>query len=273
MSNLFDNVETYDGIKDYLPKADRQTHILITTRKKIDEFKPVNLELLERDESRELLLKIAGRETPVESEKEYLEKILETLGDIPLAVELVGGYLAEHELVTFEKYHQFLDEVPLDKLEKEFPKGSFTDHDRSIIKTLRISEKTVKEKPLMVEILKVLAWSGSSAMGRSLLQTLVEPENDFEFENALNDAHKLRLLKKDEDTDRYAIHRLFAKVIQYENPLEKQKEWHKRIVDNLEDWFSERENKFEYLAEFESEDPTSESLAGKNSRNFTCKGC
>jgi tetratricopeptide (TPR) repeat protein len=250
---LFDNVETFAGIKDYLPKPDKQTHILITTREKIGEFRPINLDLLERDESRELVLKISGRSLPDETERAPLEKILEILGDIPLAIELVGGYLAEHPPVTFAKYHQFLNEVPLDQLEKEFPEGSFTNHDRSIIQTLRISEKTVNEKPLMVEILKVLAWSGSSSMGISLLQTLVEPEDDFKFETALGEAVKLRLIKKDEDADRYAVHRLLAKVVRHENPLEKQKKWHGKISASLEDWFNARENKFEKLAEFESE--------------------
>jgi tetratricopeptide (TPR) repeat protein len=250
---LFDNVETYDDIKAYLPKTDLQTHILITSREKQSPFRQIDLELLDRNESRELLLKIAGRDPQDKTEKEHLEKILEILGDIPLAVELVGGYLAEHENVTFAKYHQFLNDVPLDQLEKEFPEGSFTNHDRSIIQTLRISEETINKKPLMVEILKVLAWSGSSSMGTSLLKALVEPENEFKFETALGEAYKLRLLKKDEDAERYAIHRLLAKVIRHENPLDNQNEWHQKIIENLESWFDKRKKEFKYLAKFEAE--------------------
>lgn len=257
---LFDNVETYDGIKDYLPKTDSRTHLLITSREKLDQFKAIDLDLLERSESRELLLKISKRDPQDEVEKEHLEKILDILGDIPLAVELVGGYLAEHEIISFAQYHQYLDEVPLDRLEKEFPDGSFTKHDRSIIQTLRISEKIINEKPLMVEILKVLAWSGSSAMGISLLKALVENEDDsteaekeFEFNNALAEAHKLRLLKKDKNEERYTIHRLIAKVTRYEIPLENQKEWILKIVRKLEHWFEPKIYEFSDLAEFESE--------------------
>jgi tetratricopeptide (TPR) repeat protein len=250
---LFDNVEAFADIKDYLPKTDLQTHILITTREKQAAFRQIDLDLLERNESRELLLKISKRNPQDEIEKEHLEEILETLGDIPLAIELVGGYLAEHENVTFAKYHQYLNEVPLNELEKQFPEGSFTNHDRSIIQTLRISEKTIYEKPLMVEILKVLAWSGSSSMGTSLLKALVETEGDFEFETALGDAHKLRLLKKEEDVERYAIHRLFAKVIRHEELLETQNAWCQRIVGNLEEWFNIRKEDFNYLAQFEAE--------------------
>jgi len=250
---LFDNVENYADIKDYLPKTDLQTHILITSREKQSPFRQIDLELLDRDESRELLLKISGRNPQEETEKIHLENILEILGDIPLAIELVGGYLDEHENVTFAKYHQFLNDVPLDQLEKEFPKDSFTNHDRSIIKTLRISEETINKKPLMVEILKVLAWSGSSSMGTSLLKVMVEAENDFQFETALGDAYKLRLLKKDEDVERYAIHRLLAKVIRHEKLLEENAEWLEKTVNNLGNWFDERKEEYNYLTEFEAE--------------------
>lgn len=249
---IFDNVESQDDIKPYLPKTDLRTHILITSRGKQLSFRQIDLELLERNESRELLLKISNRRPQDNAEKEHFENIIEILSDIPLAIELVGGYLAEHEPVTFAKYHQFLNEVPLERLEREFPEGSFTDHDRSIIQTLRISEETIREKPLMVEILKVLAWSGSSSMGTSLLEALIKPESNFEFETALGDAYRLRLLKKD-DTDRFAIHRLLAKVIRGEQPLNYQNEWHQKIANNLKNWFDQRKDEFIYLTEFEAE--------------------
>lgn len=250
---IFDNVENYIDIKDYQPKTNRQTHILITTRESIPGFHQISLDLLEREESRVLLLKVSGRSIQSETEKYHLESILEILGDIPLAVELVGGYLAENEIISFEKYNQYLEEVPLDHLEKEFLESSFTNHDRSIIQTLRISEKTFREKPLMVEILKLLAWSGKSSMGISLLQSLIEPKNDFEFISALSDAHRLRLLYKEVDAERYSIHRLIAKVIRYEQPFERQYDWLHKIIFNLKKWFTERRNEFTYLAEFETE--------------------
>lgn len=250
---LFDNVIKYDDVRDYLPKPNLQTHILITSREKISEFRPIFLEFLDRIESRELLLRVSNRRPQDETEQKNLESILEMLGDIPLAIELVGGYLFEHVNITFSEYFHFLEETSLSELEEEFPKDSFTKHDRSIIQTLRISEEIIKEKPLVVEILKVLAWSGNSSMGISLLRALVAAENDFKFKTALGDAINLRVLKKDENDERYAIHRLLAKVLRYENPLENRKEWLEKIVENLEDWGCMRLDKFENLAEFESE--------------------
>ncbi|MBS1795627.1 MAG: SIR2 family protein, partial [Acidobacteria bacterium] len=250
---LFDNVDAWRDIENYLPQTGSRTHILITSREKIARFRQIDLELLERSESRELLLKISGREPQTADEIAQLDRILETLGDVPLAIELVGGYLAGHPSVTFAKYHRFLEETPLDKLESEFPEDSFTQNNRGIIQTLRISEKTIKNKPLMAEILKVLAWSGSSSMGVSLLKALVETEDDFEFETAVGEACKLFLLKKDDDAERYAVHRLLAKVIRHETPPVTDSEWHAKTIVKLKNWFRKRSNSFDNLAEFEAE--------------------
>ena len=250
---LVDNVEAFDDVKDYLPKTDSNTHLLITSREKDGRFHEIDIDLLERDESRKLLLKVSKRNPTDDREKAELEKILDILGGIPLAVELVGGYLAEHENVSFAKYHQYLNEESLDALEKEFLDGSFTEHDRSIIQTLQISEKTIEKKPIMFEIFKILAWSGSSSMGVSLLQAMINAESEFAFDTALGDALKLRLIKEDETGERYTIHRLLAKIIRHEQPLASDIEWHTGKVENLEKWFAEKENEFKYLVEFEAE--------------------
>ena len=250
---LVDNVEVFDDVKDYLPKTDSHTHLLITSREKDGRFHEIDIDLLNRNESRELLLRVSKRNPTDDREKAELEKILEILGDIPLAVELVGGFLKEHKDISFGEYLGYLENVPLSELEEEFPKSSFTSHDHSIIRTLRISEKTIEKNPLLAEILKVLAWSGRSSMSVSLLKDLIAPDNDFKFRIALSDAVNLRLINKDEDSERYTIHRLLAKVIRFEQSLEKQIEWLTKITKNLEKWFDDRKEEFNYLADFEAE--------------------
>lgn len=250
---LVDNVEAFDDVKDYLPKTDSNTHLLITSREKDGRFHEIDIDLLNREESRKLLQKVSKRNPTDDREKSELEKILEILGGIPLAVELVGGFLKEHKDISFGEYLEYLENVPLSELEEEFPKSSFTSHDHSIIRTLRISEKTIEEKPLLTEILKVLAWSGSSSMGVSLLKDTIAPDNDFKFRIALSDAVNLRLINKDQESERYTIHRLLAKVIRFEESLETQKDWLKKKAENLEKWFDDRKEEFNYLADFEAE--------------------
>ncbi len=63
----------------------------------------------------------------------------------------------------------------------------------------------------------------------------------------------LLVLGKEENEERYAIHRLLAKVRQFEKPLKERKEWHQKIVRNMVNWFRERKDEFEFLNEFEAE--------------------
>jgi tetratricopeptide (TPR) repeat protein len=250
---IFDNVEALETIKDYFPRTDSKTHILLTSRESMQGVHSIDLETLSPEESRELLLKTAERTSETVEDKEYLDKILKELDGLPLAIELVGGYLCEHQNISFKEYNEFLNEYPLSELEQEFPQGSFTDHDRSIVRTLRISEKLFTDKPLLVECLHILAWSGSSSMGISLLQALAATENTFKLKTQLGDGHKLKLLKYDKEKDRYEIHRLLGKVIRHDFTLEAQQTWHKEIVGKLEKWFDKRKEEYNYLVEFESE--------------------
>ena len=249
---IFDNVDDRSAIEEYLPEKDAHPHLLITSREKQSGFHQIELDLLKRDEARNLLLSIAGREPQTPVGKKALEGILMELEDLPLAVELVGGYLGEKPLFTFEKYYLFLLGEPLDKLESAFPEDSFTKHDKSIIRTLRISEKLL-QKPLMREVLDTLAWSGKSFMGFSLLHALVGINDEFALLNVLSDALNLRLIKKDENSERYSIHRLLARVRQIENPLTDQKEWHRNIVKHMEDWFRTKNEELKTFSDAENE--------------------
>ncbi|HEX8195463.1 MAG TPA: tetratricopeptide repeat protein [Pyrinomonadaceae bacterium] len=89
-------------------------------------------------------------------------------------------------------------------------------------------------------------------MGISLLRDLVGTKDDFTLLTALGDAINLRLIRK-EDGERYAIHRLLAKVRRHENPLENRKEWHLEKIKRLKEWFYKRKNDFNKLLKFEAE--------------------
>jgi tetratricopeptide (TPR) repeat protein len=250
---VFDNVETPESIKNYLPKDRETTYILITSREKQSGFRQIDLDVLSLLDASDLLLKVAEREPENDLDEKGLEEILKQLGGLPLALELVGGYLKEHSNVSFAKYLEFLQEVPLDRLEAEFPEDNFTNHDKSIIRTLRISEKLLLTKPILREILDILAWSGTSSMGISLLRDLIGAKDDFALLTALGDAISLRLIRKEDGIERYTIHRLLAKVRRHENPLVNRKDWHKEIVKRLEYWFGNKVNEFSLLPEFENE--------------------
>jgi tetratricopeptide (TPR) repeat protein len=172
---------------------------------------------------------------------------------LPLAVELVGGYLLRRKNISFQEYYQFLQNEPLERIEKRFLDRTFTEHNKSIIRTLQISERLLNETRFLEDILDILAWSGKSSMGYLLLRELVGTDDDFALSDALGVALELHFIKQEENTERYAIHRLLARVRRHEKPLEQNREWHRKIVQGIEKWFEPKIDDFSDLAEFEDE--------------------
>ncbi|HEX8195462.1 MAG TPA: SIR2 family protein [Pyrinomonadaceae bacterium] len=104
---VFHNVETPESIKNYLPKDRETTHILITSREKQSGFRQIDLDVLNLLDASDLLLKVAEREPENDLDEKGLEGILKQLEGLPLALELVGGYLKEYPNVSFAKYFEF----------------------------------------------------------------------------------------------------------------------------------------------------------------------
>jgi tetratricopeptide (TPR) repeat protein len=250
---VFDNVDDQNDIRDYLPERDARPHLLITSREEQSGFYPINLDVLSINEARALLIQIAEKQPDTEAEKQALKNILDELEGLPLAVELVGGYLLRRKNISFQEYYQFLQNEPLERIEKRFSDRTFTDHNKSIIRTLQISERLLNETRFLEDILDILAWSGKSSMGYSLLRDLVETNDNFALRDALGVALELRFIKQEENTERYAIHRLLARVRRHEKPLEQNQEWHRKIVNGIEQWFEPKIYYFNDLAEFEAE--------------------
>lgn len=245
---IFDNVDEKEAIEKYLPERDAHPHILATSREKLSSFDEIKLNLLSKKESSRLLLETSNRSIENEKEQKAFDEILKELDNFPLAIELVGGFLTEHPSIAFHEYLGFFEDMLLEKINEEFPLVSFTKHEQSIIRTLKINEKLLKEKPHLEDILDVLAWSGSSPMGYSLLQALTAIENHGVLTIALSNLSNLLLIKEEKDTKRYTIHRLLAKVRRHEKPLKDRAEWHKEIVKNLENWFRKQDEEEKTLS-------------------------
>ena len=250
---IFDNVDEQAAIKDYLPEVDFHPHILVTSREEQPDFHPINLDTLSEDEASKLLTQIANRSPKTEAEEKAFENVLKELDGLPLAVELVGGYLLRRRAITFQDYLEYLENEPIDRIEENFPKNLLTKRDKSIIRALKISEKLLSETEYLEDILDILAWSGKSSMGYSLLRELVGTNDNHTLKEALSVALELHFIKQEENEERYAIHRLLARVRQFEKPLTERNGWHQEIVRKMVGWFRERKDEFEYLKEFEAE--------------------
>jgi tetratricopeptide (TPR) repeat protein len=250
---IFDNVESQQYIETYLPEAKATPHLLITSRVPQKDFLTIEICLLDDELSLELLLKEARRKLDnlPEKEQEAARAIAESLGGLPLAIEIAGAYLSHLPNVSFRQYQEMLEANLKSALKGEML-SSFTKHEQDLFLTLRISEPVFKTAPLLKNILNLLAWSGSGFMGLSLMAAILNIEKS-ELYHPLNLGVELRLLNKVPEENRYEIHRLVSRVKQEQFPLSQKREWIAEVCQQLGDWFKARREDFNDLPEFELE--------------------
>lgn len=247
---IFDNVDDFAAIEEYLPLPIATPHILVTSRIPLPGFTPIQLDPLSEPQSLKLLLQEASRQITAETEMDAACDIVKQLDGLPLALELAGGYLRHRSSMTFSKYRDRLLDEPLDTLSKS-TFASFTKHDADLFKTLKIEEDIIQEEPLLEDILQLLTWSGPASMGLKSLSTLLGIE-EIKLSGALAFGTQLKLLQNNND-DRYALHRLVREVRRNENPLDSSGEWANDTCKRLGDWLEDMREDFHALPHFESE--------------------
>lgn len=250
---IFDNVESKEQIQDYLPNINAAPHLLITSRMNtIGGFTVLPLTLLSDEESVELLLKEANREhlDVSDEDKRICQDIVETLGHLPLAIELAGAYLKRLPSVTFANYKTLLHSS-LDKALTAKHHASFTNHQKGLFGTLTLTEREITQSPLIEDVLRLLSWSATASMSTSLMATLLAVE-ETELIEPLALGVELRLLSSTEN-NRYAIHRLLKEIQRELHPLETMNEWGQEICQRMIGWFEERKNEFLELKDYQAE--------------------
>jgi hypothetical protein len=102
---VLDNAENLQMLQDWLPRL-QPAKLLITSRQEnwpMDlGIEVKNLEKLARSQSIELLHKLATRLKEMPSE--LLDKLADCLGDLPIALDLAGRYLADRSELPIESY-------------------------------------------------------------------------------------------------------------------------------------------------------------------------
>ncbi|MFL6284953.1 MAG: SIR2 family protein [Pyrinomonadaceae bacterium] len=249
---IFDNLEDPRAIEDYLPEPQADPHILVTSRTQQPGFKPIPLDPLNEALSIELLYQEAGRHAEGEDEEAAAREIAQTLGGLPLALELAGAYL-QYRSISFRQYLDLLHKNLKTAMPVKLTGGGFTQHEADLYSTLKINEEVFTEEPRLRDILDLLTWSGTAPMGISLMCKLLDVDGPVEMTGALVLGVSLRMLQKSPDAESYSIHRLLSEVRREEIPLDGWKEWANRICVRVGDWFQDRMKDFSTLSVLEAE--------------------
>ncbi|MCL2119938.1 MAG: DUF2225 domain-containing protein, partial [Planctomycetaceae bacterium] len=96
---IFDNVEDFDALRDYLPRNTGQVngHVLLTTRNRklnILYAKPVELDVFTENEARDLMLKLLAVNEKAIGNQKILDELNKRLGYLPLALMQAAAYIA-----------------------------------------------------------------------------------------------------------------------------------------------------------------------------------
>ena len=106
---ILDDVPNAESIPDAAMPNDARVRVLVTTRERDLNlgFVSLPLDVLSKEKALALLRKIVGA-VKVDRELAIVEQVCETLGYLPLAIELVGEYLVKNRHLTFAKLQENL---------------------------------------------------------------------------------------------------------------------------------------------------------------------
>jgi tetratricopeptide (TPR) repeat protein len=107
---ILDDVPKAESIPDVAMPIDPRVRVLVTTRERELNvgFESVPLDVLSEEKALELLRKIVGA-AKVDKELVKVKEICNTLGYLPLGIELVGEYLSKNRFLTFAKLQERLN--------------------------------------------------------------------------------------------------------------------------------------------------------------------
>jgi hypothetical protein len=248
---IFDNVEDRATIEAYLPDPLIGAHLLLTSRVTVPGFVEVPLGLLDEDQALAMLLSESGQETADSTEEGHARSIIRALDRLPLAIELAGAYL-RYRPIGWVAYLERLQSALRDALPGKFL-SSFTRHEADLFKTLRVSDEIIADEPFLQAILDLLTWSGTAAMGLSLMSAILKPGSETLLRPALAHGVKLKLIQQTPGAERFALHRLVGEVRREEVALNTIEPPPLEAIIRLASWFDSRREDFSDLALFEAE--------------------
>ncbi|MGF1488191.1 MAG: tetratricopeptide repeat protein [Prochloraceae cyanobacterium] len=228
---VFDDVTSYESIKNFLPPNSPKFKIIITTRLQYiaDEFKQLDLELLTEDASLELLKSLTNSEK-IEQELDLAKQLCERLGYLPLALELVGQYLAKHKNLTLNGMKARLEDQGLKDTALQ-KKTKFAKTKKGVKAAFKLS--WLELDPPVQDLACLLSLFALAPIGWNLVEQClpdIDQKNLEEYRD--NELIQLSFLKSNEDGT-YQLHQLVREYFHVQLEEEDKKE----IKDELKTKF------------------------------------
>ena len=219
---VFDDVEDFDLLEDYLPRCDRGS-IIITSRNPASRNfcgdHGIELHRMTDDDAIQLLRSYLQGHLYDKEEETLGTFSCQTLGALPLAIKLAALYMIEHQC-SLKAYinlmHQGRDTV--ESIHKFRPSGDSTFYKHTVATCWNISKEKMKDQNkrhalVLLDLLMFLDNQGLPVQTFGLLgdlantlpdlKRLIQPLNLFE---AFGTLRRYSLLQKDSELNTFSVH-------------------------------------------------------------------
>ncbi|WP_414590097.1 NB-ARC domain-containing protein, partial [Scytonema sp. PCC 10023] len=206
---VVDDVKNYSHIKPYLPPQSSQFKVLITTRLKLNLAGSLFLEVLQEDDALSLLTELVGEEK-VNQESIKAKELVQRLGYLPLALQLVGRYVKKRKISLTEMLRR-LEEKGLGHPSLEVKENDSTwtsDIKRGVAAAFELSWSELSESAQELGcLLSLFALAGIPWL---LVERAAVEKDAEELEDARVELENLHLLQGE---DTYQLHQLIREFL------------------------------------------------------------
>jgi tetratricopeptide (TPR) repeat protein len=251
---IWDNVEDLELLQRLLPPA-RQGTILITTRRQALGTLARGMDLMPmgREEGMLFVLRRANVLEPeatcermhqlaasMPTEYAAAEKLVDTMGGVPLAIDQAGAYIEETGC-SVSTYLQRYEQQHARLLDRRGVLGG--DHPHSVTATFLLASKRIEqEQNAAADLLHVcvllhaeaipeeLFVEGAAYLGPELASLANDP---YQLDQAIAVLRSLSLVQRQPETRTLSMHRLLQAVLRERMSEPEQAEWLRRVITAL----------------------------------------
>ncbi|MFI6978016.1 FxSxx-COOH system tetratricopeptide repeat protein [Embleya sp. NPDC050154] len=218
---IYDNADEPASLADLMPQGSVNGHVLVTSRNDLwaRSARPLEVPVFRRDESVALL----QRRVPTLTEADA-QKVATALGDLPLAVEQAGAWLAESAM----QVEEYLERVNT-RVTAILEEGQPPDYPTTAAATWTVSLDELKERqPAAVRLLELCAYLSPDSISMRLLRSREVLRELAQVDSSLGDTLLLprifqqlgryALARVDRGADTIQVHRLVQAVLRDQMP-------------------------------------------------------
>ena len=222
---VYDNVNSYDEIKEFLPRVGGSIILTSRQQKWPNTFAKLDVDVMTQNDAMQLLDSILQRKITVEEQNSAQELIIE-LGNLPLAIAQAGAYIKQNAM-TIAGYLKLYKEYEMDLLiDNILPEGV---NSLPIAATWNVSlDAIVREAranhqpPWALHLLNACAYLASEKISEQLLLAWFKamhpetPKVELLFAKLIGQLWRYSMISRDNNGD-ITIHRLVQAVVRYQH--------------------------------------------------------